>query len=131
MAELAKYRRRVEVTVVAVRLDLDTDGFTYRKWGAEQLCRAGDWLVNNAGTTYTVGATAFADAYREVSPGVFAKEDPVWVERAATSGTMPTKDGMVDFAPGDMLVFVDPDRIEGLPMSAEQFDEQYEPAERR
>lgn len=57
--------------MVAFQLDLDTDGFTYRKWGAEQRCKRGDWLVDNGGDCYTVGAEAFARTYRRVSPGAY------------------------------------------------------------
>lgn len=35
MSDLRRYRRRAEATVVAVKIDLDTEGFTYRKWGGE------------------------------------------------------------------------------------------------
>ena len=56
--------KRPDQKVHAVRLDLETDGFTYRKWGAEQRCKRGDWLVSNpddAGNsdTYTVDADTF------------------------------------------------------------------------
>jgi hypothetical protein len=37
--------------VIAVRLDLETDGFSYRKWGDTQRCKAGDFIVSNDGDT--------------------------------------------------------------------------------
>ena len=49
MAERRQYRRKGQTTVVAVRLGLETDGFTYHKWGGAQRCKAGDWLVDNGG----------------------------------------------------------------------------------
>ena len=40
-----RYRKKEGQFVTAVRLDLDFDGLTYRKWGADQRCKPGDWLV--------------------------------------------------------------------------------------
>ena len=45
MSERQKYVKGPDQKVHAVQLDLETDGFTYRKWGAEQRCKRGDWLV--------------------------------------------------------------------------------------
>ncbi|MCP5004175.1 MAG: hypothetical protein GY941_09585, partial [Planctomycetes bacterium] len=45
MEGLRRYRKKATANVIAVRLELDTDGFTYRKWGGEQFCKAGDWIV--------------------------------------------------------------------------------------
>src|SRR5258707_14820409 len=59
IAELQEYRRRERTHVTAVRLDLDTDGFTYHKWGSAQRCKRGDWLVNNQGDVYTIDAETF------------------------------------------------------------------------
>ena len=42
-----KYVKRSDQVVVAVQLALETTGFTYRKWGGVQTCKAGDWIVNN------------------------------------------------------------------------------------
>jgi hypothetical protein len=38
--------------VIAVKIDLDTDGLTYQKWGGTQRAKRGDWLVNNEGGVY-------------------------------------------------------------------------------
>ncbi len=59
-----KYVKRVGIPVVAVRLDLDTEGFTYRKWGGVQTCKRGDWIVNNDGDVYTVDRETFERTYR-------------------------------------------------------------------
>ena len=77
-----RYRKKANQFVVAVKLDLDTAGFTYRKWGAEQKCKAGDWLVDNNGDVYTVDAGVFAGTYRSVGPGVYVKTTPIWAVRA-------------------------------------------------
>ena len=54
MSERHQYRKRPDRFVLAVRLDLDTPGFAYRKWDGEQRCKAGDWIVDNDGDVYTV-----------------------------------------------------------------------------
>jgi len=54
VAELTKYLKKTASRVVAVQLELETDGFTYRKWGGTQTCKAGDWIVNANGEFYTV-----------------------------------------------------------------------------
>jgi hypothetical protein len=59
-----QYRKRSDQFVVAVQLDLDTTGFTYRKWGAEQQCKKGDWIVDNDGDIYSVDGDVFAKTYR-------------------------------------------------------------------
>jgi hypothetical protein len=64
-----QYRRRPDQFVVAVQLDVDTSGFTYDKWGGEQRCKRGDWLVDNDGDVYTVDQDTFCRTYREVERG--------------------------------------------------------------
>jgi hypothetical protein len=66
-----RYRKRADQFVVAVELDLDTDGFSYRKWGAQQRCKRGDWLVDNGGDIYTVDRDVFANTYRNVGEGKY------------------------------------------------------------
>jgi hypothetical protein len=122
-----RYRARPERFVVAVRLSLDTPGFTYRKWGGEQRCKAGDWLVSNDGEAYTVDADSFARTYREVDRGRYVKTAPVWAERAAAPGAIATKEGESRYERGDYLVFNNPDGTDGYCMSAAQFEATYEP----
>jgi hypothetical protein len=129
MAERRRYRRRQGAAVTAVRLDLDTGGFTYRKWGGEQRCKAGDWLVDNAGDVYTVDAEVFAATYREVAPGRFAKHGAVWAERAQAPGKIETKEGATAYRRGDYLVSNDEAGEDGWAMSADRFAALYEPDE--
>jgi hypothetical protein len=129
LAVLTKFRRKKETTVTAVRLDLETEGFTYRKWGGIQHCKAGDFIVNNGGETYTVDAESFARTYREVSPGVYQKDTPIWAERAEAAGVIATKEGQTAYQAGDMLVFSDTERNDGYAISLERFESLYEPAE--
>jgi len=112
-----------------VRLDLDTDGFTYRKWGGQQRCKAGDWIVcNYDGDTYTIDAEVFARTYREAGKGVYEKTSTVWAVRADAAGVIPTKEGSTAYEAGDMLVFNDPDGTDGYAMSAAKFASLYEAA---
>ena len=110
-------------------MDLDCEGFTYEKWGGTQRCKAGDWIVNNAGDTYTIDAEIFAKTYREIGPGTYEKDVPVWAERAKVAGKIPTKEGSTAYEAGDMLVFNDAERIDGYAMSAETFESLYEAAD--
>ena len=129
MGTLQEYRRREKTTVTAVRLDLDMDGFTYKKWGGVQRCKRGDWLVDNGGDTYTVDGETFAKTYRELSSGLYEKVGTVWAEQAGAAGTIRTKEGSTDYGSGDYLVFNDPQRKDGYAVSAEKFRELYESAE--
>ena len=126
---LRPYRRRAGADVVAVRLDLETDGFTYRKWGGEQRCKAGDWVVENAGEVYTVDAASFAETYRRTGPGTYRKVGRVWAERARSPGTIETKESATEYAAGDYLVFNRPDRGDGYAIAADKFRSLYEPDE--
>ncbi len=127
---LHEYRRRKRTAVTAVQLDLDTEGFVYRKWGGLQRCKRGDWLVNNQGDVYTIDGETFERTYRLVSPGVYAKDASVWAEQAEKSGTIQTKEGSTDYSAGDFLVFNDPNGQDGYAMTGETFHSLYEPCER-
>ena len=129
MAKLRKFCRKQKTAVTAVRADLDTEGFTYQKWGGTQHCKPGDWIVNNSGDTYTIDAEVFAETYRRVSPGVYEKHAAVWAERAAAPGSIATKEGETAYEAGDMLVFNDSGRKDGYAMSAEKFEALYEAEE--
>lgn len=125
---LKRYRRKAETLVVAVRLDLETEGFTYRKWGGDQTCKAGDWVVDNDGDTYTVDGEVFDRTYREVRRGLFRKTTEVWARMAGESGEIRTREGLTTFRAGDYLVFNDPEEEDGWAVAPEKFEELYEPA---
>ena len=42
MKNLRRYIKKADQFVIAVQLNLDTDGFTYDKWGSVQKCKKGD-----------------------------------------------------------------------------------------
>lgn len=123
-----RYKKKVTSFVTAVQLDLETEGFVYSKWGGEQVCRRGDWLVNNNGETYTVSLQAFAKTYQFVSPGVYVKSAPVWAEVAEKAGKVKTNEGETAYKAGDYLVFNNENGTDGYAMSAEKFESMYEPA---
>jgi hypothetical protein len=124
-----KYVKRTNTLVVAVQLDLDTEGFRYQKWGGEQTCKPGDWIVNNGGDVYTVDRETFQRTYREESSGLYRKITPVWVELAEHDGAIPTKEGVTHYKAGDYLVFNDEDGKDGYAVSAASFTAMYVPAE--
>ena len=128
MAELTRYVKKKASRVAAVQLDLDTGGFTYRKWGGTQTCKAGDWVVNNDGDVYTVDRDTFARTYRAVSPGLYEKVAPVWAEIAEHPGQITTKEGVTHYQAGAYLVYNDPDGKDGYAVDAEAFEKMYVPA---
>ncbi len=129
MAERRKYFKKATSSVVAVQLDLETEGFTYEKWGGTQTCKPGDWLVNNDGDVYTVDRVTFARTYRSVSPGVYVKTTPVWAEVAEELGQVETQEGVTHSRAGDYIVYNDPDGEDAYAVQAETFEEMYEPAD--
>ncbi len=127
MSELRRYRRKAATLISAVQFDLDTDGFTYRKWGAEQVCKPGDWLVDNGGDVYTVDQETFGRTYREVEPGRYSKSAPIWAEVAEAPGVIETKEGETHYEAGDYLVYNAAERRDGYAMRPEKFRQLYEP----
>jgi hypothetical protein len=125
--KLRKYRRKESAEVIAVQLDLETEGFTYQKWGGTQRCKPGDWLVNNDGEVYTIDADVFARTYRQVRTGIYRKVTQVWAEEAVSPGAIQTKEGTTDYLPGDFLVFNDEEGRDGYAVSHEKFHKMYEP----
>jgi hypothetical protein len=131
MERCKRYRKKADRFVVAVRLDLDTDGFTYRKWGAEQRCKRGDWLVDNDGDIYSIDGDVFAKTYRRAGPGVYVKTAPVWAEVATDSGSVVTKEGRSLYEAGDYLVYNNRNGTDVYCISADKFEAMYEPDEER
>ena len=129
MTHRRRYRKKADQFVVAVKLDLDTAGFTYRKWGSEQKCKAGDWFVDNNGDVYTVDAEVFAGTYRNVGPGIYVKTTPIWAARATQPGSVATKEGRSHYNAGDYLVSNNEDGTDAYCISADKFESMYEPDE--
>ena len=121
-----RFRPRADRFVVAVQLQLETDGFGYRKWGHEQRCQAGDWLVDNDGDVYTVAADSFARTYRALRRGHYVKVTPVWAEQAAEAGSVATKEGRSAYAAGDWIVSNNEDGSDAYAIGADKFARLYE-----
>lgn len=128
MSNLKKYLKKATSFVVAVQLDMETEGFTYEKWGAAQTCKRGDWVVNNSGDIYTVDGDTFTQTYRCVSPGIYLKTTPVWAEIADQAGHIRTKEGITHYEAGAYIVYNDPEGKDGYAVEADCFEEMYEPA---
>lgn len=122
-----RFRRKPDQAVSAVRLALDFDGFSYRKWGDTQRAAPDDWLIDNNGDIYTVSAETFARTYREVSPGRWVKVAPVWAERATEPGSVATQEGRTHYEAGDWLVSNREDGGDAYAISAGKFEKLYDP----
>ena len=129
MAARQKYVKRERTQVVAVQLDLETSGFTYRKWGGEQTCKPGDWIVNNGGDVYTVDRDTFARTYRAEGQGLYRKVAPVWAERVDRADAIKTKEGVTHYQAGAYVVFNDEEGQDGYAVTAPSFEAMYEPVE--
>ena len=126
MGSRRKYKKKQEQFVVAVQLKLQTDGFTYQKWGAEQHCKQGDWLVDNGGDVYTIDASVFAKTYSPKGHGLYVKTTAIWAEVANESGVVKTKEGASHYTAGDYLVSNNEDGSDAYCMSPEKFSAMYE-----
>lgn len=125
MARRRRYRKKRDQFVTAVQLNLDTQGFVYNKWGSEQRCKQGDWLVDNSGDVYTIDAEVFANTYRQLSPGIFLKTTPIYAERATSDGRVKTKEGESEYRVGDYIVSNNADGSDAYSISAEKFEAMY------
>jgi hypothetical protein len=129
MAIRRKYKKKPTSFITAVQLDLDTEGFAYDKWGSQQFCKRGDWLVDNDGDKYTVSEDAFARTYEFVSPGVYTKSAPVWAEVADKPGKVKTSEGETAYEAGDYLVSNNQNGTDAYAIGADKFRRLYDVAE--
>lgn len=129
MTDRSRYRKHPRAAISAVRLALDTDGLVYRKWGAEQRCKAGDWLVDNDGDCYSIDAATFEATYEPVSPGRYIKSAPVWAAVAKEAGAIRTQEGATRYEAGDYLVADAPDGPDIYAVSRAKFERMYVPDE--
>ena len=125
-----RYKKKFDQSVIAVQLVLDTDGFRYRKWGAEQHCKQGDWLVDNNGDIYTVDQQVFANTYHQIKPGTYMKTTYVWAEVAEKEGIVKTNEGESHYKSGDYLVFNNEDGTDAYCIGADKFEAIYKLCER-
>ncbi|WP_017328077.1 hypothetical protein [Synechococcus sp. PCC 7336] len=127
MGKPRRYRKKPDLAVIAIPLDLDTEGFVYRKWGDLQHCKRGDWIVNNRGEIYTVDRAVFERTYRQLQPGLYLKITPVWAEVASQAGSVTTKEGRSHYRAGDYVVYNDEGFADAYCMTAAEFEAMYEP----
>ncbi len=120
-----RYRKKPDKTIIAVQLALNTEGFSYRKWGGIQTCKSGDWVVNNNGDTYTIDKESFALTYKKVSDGVFYKPVIVWAKQADTNGSVKTKEGETHYQSGDYIVYNDEEKTDGYAIERGTFETTY------
>jgi hypothetical protein len=125
MTERRPYRRRSNQRVIAVKLDLDTEGLVYRKWGSRQVAKRGDWLVDRDGDVYSVDGTVFKRTYKQIRPGVYLKKTRVWAEVATRAGTIRTKEGVSRYGKGDYIVYNDKQGEDGYCVTARLFKSLY------
>ena len=128
MGERARYVKRPDQTICAVQLALETDGFTYRKWGDVQTCKAGDWVADNDGDVYTVDCATFERTYQRQPDGKYLKITPVWAEVATEPGSVKTKEGATHYGVGDYLVSNERDGGDAYAITAGKFEAMYERA---
>ncbi len=127
MPNIKNYRKRSNSLITAVKLELETSGFVYEKWGGTQTCKAGDWIVDNDGDIYTIDADVFAKTYRATdTPGRYMKSAQVLAEKAEKAGSITTKEGVTNYDAGDYLVYNDTAQKDGYAVTAAKFDEMYE-----
>ena len=122
---LRKYKKKKSQIVVGVQLTLETNGFNYNKWGSQQFCKAGDWLVNNDGECYTVDQESFASTYSEVALGQYIKTSPIWAKQAKTAGSITTKEGRSAYQVGDYIACNNEDGTDTYSISKDKFERTY------
>ncbi len=120
------YRKRPQYDVTAVQLDLDFDQWQHQKWGHRQVCRSGDWLINNNDDVYTVDKAYFRDHYQRISVGRYKKIGEVWAEVAASDGEISTIEGSTRYHAGDYLVFDREQKGQGYAIKKIVFERMYE-----
>jgi hypothetical protein len=128
MGRRQKYQKKASQAVIAIRLDLKTDGFEYEKWGGKQRAKRRDWLVDNDGDVYTVDAKSFARTYERLRLGTYVKIAPVWAEVATEAGSIKTKEGQSSYRRGDYIVYNNRSGRDGYCVSAAKFKSMYRPA---
>jgi hypothetical protein len=131
MAQRRRYRKKADQFVIAVQLDLDTDGIVYWKWGGKQHAKRGDWLVDNDGDVYTIDRKVFAKTYKRLRPGTYLKITPVWAEVATRSGSVKTREGQSRYKKGDYIVYNYRNGRDGYCMTAAKFKEMYQQDKQR
>jgi hypothetical protein len=125
-AERRAYVRREGTAVTAIRMALDFDTFTYRRWGSLQNGKPGDWLVEREGKVHTVDADTFARTYRQTGPGSYVKVAPVLAAPAASDGAIRTQEGKTNYRQGDYIIWNDGEALDCYAIAKEEFERLYQ-----
>jgi hypothetical protein len=120
-----RYVKKQKQEVIAVKLDLDTKGFTYQKWGGRQKCKQGDWIVDNNGDVYTVDAKTFDRTYKKSKRNTYIKVAPVWAVQTDKPGVVKTKEGATKYEAGHFLVSNEKSGGDSYAVSPEKFKAMY------
>lgn len=123
---MKKYRKRPDQYVIAIQLNLETDGMTYSKWGHMQAFDQGDWLIYSDGECYTVREDSFEKTYSLIMPGMYLKTAPVWAYVVDEIDSVRTNQGATDYEPGDYWVSNDEQGQDAYAVSKENFERMYE-----
>lgn len=97
-------KRETGDPVVAVQINLETEGLDYVKWGGLQHAKPGDWLVNNGGEVYTIDKDSFEATYQKVGHGQYRKVAIITAFQAEEAGEVQTKEGVSQYEAGDYIV---------------------------
>lgn len=114
-------RYRKSVAIIAIQLNLETDGLDYKKWGGPQHAKAQDWIVSSNGEVYTIDAESFANTYEPVGQGQYKKTAPTWARPTSADGEIATKEGISKYKAGDWLASNDVDGNDMYTISSETF----------
>lgn len=100
-----------------------------RSWktasGSTLTAQAGDWLVSDGETDWSVAAQIFPDTYSDLGGGTYAKTAVVVARQLPAKATILTLEGAAEAEAGDWLV-----RNPGgdvWPVPDAEFDRRYEP----
>lgn len=127
MSTVQRYRARRDKFIVAVQIDLDTDGIRYQKWGHAQHGKAGDWLAKNGNDVYTIDKDSFAKTYAPgATPGTYVKTAKVFAVQAKEDGSVPTKEGVTNYVAGDYVVSNNEDGSDAYAIKEAKFNDLYE-----
>ena len=94
-----------------------------------QICKRGDWIVDNNGDKYTVSRGSFLKTYHLLSPGVYFKVTPVWATVAEIGGRVKTQEGETSYKVGDYLMYNTEDGTDSYAVSADKFEAIYMPCQ--
>lgn len=125
MSGMKRYRK--SIVIVAIQLDLETEGLDYQKWGGSQHAKAQDWIVSSNDEVYTIDAESFASTYESVGQGHYKKTAPTWAKRADEAGEITTKEGVTKYEVGDWLASNDAEGKDMYAISSEVFEATLEP----